>query len=66
MLGDAELFETGVATSRPAQDVALQPVQQGDVATLAEEEVGAGAQVFLQLPARAAGYRLQPSHSFLT
>lgn len=59
MLGDAELFETGVATPRPAQDVALQTVQQGDVAALAEEEVGAGAQVFLQLPARTAGHRLQ-------
>lgn len=59
LLGDAELFETGVATPRPAQDVALQTVQQGDVAALAEEEVGAGAQVFLQLPARTAGHRLQ-------
>ena len=45
--------------SRAALDVLLQALQQAVLAAAAEQEVGAAAQVFLQLSTVAAGWLLQ-------
>jgi len=47
-----------VAPPCGAQDIALQGVQQGALAAAAQQEVGAGLQVFLQLSACFGRWRL--------
>ena len=59
LFGHAEAVEAGVAQAGAALDIALQGLQQMALAGVTEEEVGAAAQVFLQLPALALRHRLQ-------
>ena len=51
LFGNAELFKAGMATPHTPQDVLLQGLQQTGLTVAAQQEVGTGAQVLLQLPA---------------
>ena len=55
LFGDGELLETGVAAPRTAIDVLLQASEQAVLAAMAQEEIGAAAQVLFELTAGAAG-----------